>query len=153
MRFTLPCLLAGVTLFLSPLFCFAALGGDVSSVIADQAHVQGTMQSRQMSTYAVHEIHPPSGAVIREYLSPAGKVFAVSWQGNWPPDMHQLLGQYFQEYVNAVKAQSAEHPGRHPVHIVLPDMVFEQSAHLRSFAGKAYLPDQLPAGVQAEAIQ
>lgn len=132
---------------------FAALGGDVHSVLADQAHFQGSLKTAQLSAYAVHEIHTQTGTVIREYLSPAGTVFAVTWQGGWTPDMRQLLGPYFQRYVAAVQQHADARFGRRPVRIADPDFVVEMSGHSRSFAGRAYLPAMMPNGVRAEAIQ
>jgi hypothetical protein len=162
------CLLVLLTAF-APLCAFAALGGDLNSVLADQVHFQGNLKVTQMGSFEIHEIRPqsqaatgttngvPAGtsraAVIREYVSPAGKVFAITWQGEWPPDMHQLLGSYFQRYVDAVKAQASARPGRGAVRIMQPDFVAQMSGHMRFSTGKVYLPDQLPAGVQPEAIQ
>jgi hypothetical protein len=141
---------------LAPVSAFAGLGGDLNSVMLDQIHFQGSLQTTQAASFTVHEIHTATGTVIREYVSPAGKVFAVSWHGAWPPDMQQLLGSYFQQYSDALRAQNSSQPsqaGRRSVQILQPDFVFQHSGHLRSFRGKAYLPQMLPAGVQVEAIQ
>lgn len=140
----------GSLLLLAPL-AFASLGGDLNSVMTDQIHFQGSIKTTEKTSFTVHEIHPQTGIIIREYVSPAGKVFAISWHGAWMPDMHQLLGSYFQQYSDGVKAQAA--PGRHPIRIVQPDFVLQHGGHMRSFAGRAYLPQLLPAGVTAEVIQ
>ena len=142
-----------LVIFLVPLSAFAALGGNLNSVVNDQVHLQGALESTQMASFTVHEIRPPTGIVIREYVSPSGTVFGVSWQGPWLPDLRQLLGAYFQQYADAAQAHTSSHPGRGPVQIVQPDFILQQSGHLRSFVGKAYLPQMLPAGVTAEAIQ
>lgn len=131
----------------------AALGGDVASVQADQLHMQGTLRTSAAASYSVQEIHSAAGTVVREYVSSAGKVFAVTWQGQWPPDMRQLLGNYFEQYAQAVKAQSSARIGRRPVEIEQPGLVVQMVGHPRSFRGRAYVPDLLPAGVAAEAIQ
>jgi Protein of unknown function (DUF2844) len=131
----------------------ASLGGDTTSVQADQAHMQGTLSSVRAQNYMVHEIHAPTGTVIREYMSPSGTVFAVAWEGSWPPDMHQLLGDYFEQYTQAAQAQSNVRSGRRPLHIELPGLVVRLSGHPRSFAGKAYLPDKLPPGVSADELR
>ncbi|MGA9447392.1 MAG: DUF2844 domain-containing protein, partial [Candidatus Sulfotelmatobacter sp.] len=88
-----------------------------------------------------------------EYVSSAGKVFAVAWQGPWPPDMRQLLGSYFEQYRQAAKAQSSVRIGRRPLMIQQPGLVVQIGGHPRSFSGRAYIPDQLPSSVSAEAIQ
>jgi hypothetical protein len=146
------CLKFAPLVLLAPL-AFASLGGDLNSVMTDQLHFQGSVKSSEMSSYTVHEIHPQTGIVIREYVSPAGKVFAISWRGPSMPDMKQLLGSYFQQYSDAAKAQKSSYTGRRPLQIVQPEFVFIHVGHMRSYAGKAYLPQLLPAGVTAEDIQ
>jgi hypothetical protein len=136
---------------------WAVLGGDVASVQADQLHMQGSLRTTVRASYTVHEIQNSGGIVVREYVSSAGtsagKVFAIAWQGPWPPDMRQLLGNYFDPYIQAAKAQNAARVGRRPLMIEQPGFVVEMGGHPRSFFGRAYLPDQLPSGVSAEAIR
>ncbi len=131
----------------------AALGGDVASVQADQLHMQGTLRTTAATSYSVHEIQSPAGTVVREYVSSAGRVFAITWQGQWPPDMRQILGNYFEQYAQAAKAQSSARMGRKPLVIEQPGLVVQMGGHPRSFRGRAYVPDLLPSGVAAEAIQ
>lgn len=142
---------------LTPLSAFAGLGGDLNSILTDQVHFQGSVQTTQTASYTVHEIRPATGTtngtVIREYVSPAGKVFAVSWHSAWPADKQQLLGTYFPQYQEAIRAQASPHPGRRTVQIVQPEFVFQEGGRPRSYSGRAYLPQMLPAGVKAEAIQ
>jgi hypothetical protein len=144
------CLRFAPLMLLAPL-AFASLGGDFNSVMTDQIHFQGSIKTTETASFTVQEIHPQTGIVIREYVSPAGKVFAVSWHGPRMPDMQQLLGSYFQQYSDGVKAQAS--PRRRFLQIVQPDFVFQHGGHMRSYTGKAYLPQLLPAGVTAEDIQ
>lgn len=132
---------------------FAALGGDISSVRADQAHMQGSLRTTQAEAYTVHEIQAVTGTVVREYVSPSGKVFAVAWQGPWRPDMRQLLATYFEPYQQALQAQSNSRAGRRPLLIQQPGLVVQSSGHMRSFAGRAYIPQMLPQGVSIEDIR
>lgn len=133
---------------------FAALGGDVTTVQADTAHMQGSLRITHTGAYTVHEIQTPTGIVIREYVSPAGKIFAVAWRGPWLPDMQQLLGDYFQQYADAAaRTQANNRPGRKPLQIAQPGFVLQQIGHMRSFTGKAYVPELLPPGVSPEAIR
>lgn len=133
---------------------FAGLGDNVSSVLADQVHMQGTLRTTQSQSYIVHEITAATGVVVREYVSPAtGKVFAVAWQGAWPPDMRQVLATYFAQYQQATQAQPNLHAGRRPLLINQPGLVVESGGHIRSFTGRAYIPDMLPEGVKAEVIR
>ena len=132
---------------------FAGLGDDVSSVLADQAHMQGALRTTQTAAYTVHEIKTPTGVTVREYASASGKVFGVAWQGPWPPDMKQVLSNYFDTYRQASQAQASSHAGRKPLVINQPELVLESGGHMRSFNGRAYVPALLPSGVSAETIQ
>ena len=130
---------------------FAALGGDVASVQADQAHINASHYVSQTNGYAVHELHSPTGSVVREFVSSSGKVFAIAWQAPSPPDLRQLLGPYFDEFQ---KAAALNHkPGRAPLVVQHSGLVVQLGGHLRSFTGRAYLPDQLPSGMQTEEIR
>jgi hypothetical protein len=133
---------------------FAGLGENVSSVLADQAHMQGSLRTTPSAGYTVHEITAASGVVVREYVSPAtGKIFAVAWQGSWPPDMRQVLADYFAQYQQAAQAQANSYAGRKPLLINQAGLVVESGGHMRSFTGRAYIPDMLPEGVKTEAIR
>lgn len=140
-----------IAIWASP--AFAALGGDESTVQADQVHMQGSLRSTHAAAYTVHEIQSPTGVVVREYVSPAGKIFAVAWRGPWIPDMQQLLGDYFQQYADEAQAQANKRPGRRPLQISQPGFVFQMFGHMRSYTGRAYIPEMVPQGVRAEAIQ
>ena len=104
------------------------------------------------ASYTVHEIQTPDGIRVREYLSPAGKVFAVAWQGPWLPDLQQLLGSYFTQYQQTAHSLK-ERVARTPVSVHNANLVVEQSGHMRSFVGRAYLVDQLPSGATPESMQ
>jgi hypothetical protein len=132
---------------------FAALGEPVSSVQADQAHMQGTLRTTQSQAYTIHEIRAATGTIVREYVSSSGRVFAVAWQGPWPPDMRQILGSYFEQYQQAVQAPTNSPAGRKPLRIEQPGFVVHAGGHMRSFTGHAYIPDMLPQGVSAEEIR
>jgi hypothetical protein len=133
---------------------FAGLGENASSVLADQARMQGSLRTTQSESYTIHEITGATGVIVREYVSPAtGQIFAVAWQGPWPPDMRQVLANYFAQYQQAGQAQSNLRPGRRPLLINQPGLVVESGGHMRSFAGRAYIPGMLPEGVKAEAIR
>ena len=105
-----------------------------------------------MPEYTVHEISRDDGAVIREYLTPAGKVFGVSWSGPTLPDLTQLLGSYHAELRNTLSAQPRSF-GRRPAAVHNADLVVETSGHMRSFQGRAYLNSLLPSGVSPETIK
>ena len=132
---------------------WAALGGNAASVQADQLHMQGSLRTTAAASYTVQEIQAANGSAVREYVSANGTVFAVAWQGAWPPDMRQLLGSYFDQYAQAAKAQKAARMGRRPLMIELPGLVVQAGGHPRSFMGRAYVPGMLPSGIRAEEIR
>jgi Protein of unknown function (DUF2844) len=132
---------------------WGSLGGDAASVQADQIHMQGSRTLKAAESYTVHEIQAATGTVVREYVSPEGKVFAVAWHGAALPDMRQLLGSYFDRYAQANQSQSGGRMRRGPVLINQPGLVVQIGGHPRAFAGRAYVPEMLPSGVRAENIQ
>ncbi len=129
---------------------WAALGGPAESVVADQVKFQATRSVVETQAYTVHEMSSGDGTVIREYVTPAGKVFGVSWTGPTIPDLSQLLGSYNAEYQNTLRAK----PGRRRVAVVHnPDLVVENGGHMRAFHGRAYLQSMLPPGVPQETVK
>ena len=100
--------------------------------------------------YSVKELSSASGRVVREYVSPAGLVFGVAWQGPTMPDLRQLLGSYFGQVQQA--AQSRQRRGG-PLVIKTKDFVLVSGGHMRSFRGLAYVPSLLPANVTPEVVQ
>lgn len=131
---------------------FASLGGNVNSVSADRAHMNASVSVTQRTNYAVHEMQSPAGTTVKEFVSPAGNVFAVSWQGQFPPQMQQILGSYFSQYSAAISAQH-RHYGHRPLNIQEPGLVIQTGGHMRDYYGRAYIPDMLPAGVKADEIK
>jgi hypothetical protein len=96
------------------------------------------------AAYAVHEVTLPSGTIVREYASPAGKVFAVSWQGRDRPDIQQLLGTYYPQFASAARVAHAGH--RH-LTVRQGDLVVQSNGRMRAFYGRAYAPSLVPANV------
>jgi hypothetical protein len=128
----------------------AELGGDVDTIQVDQERMKGTRQVTTNAEFTVHEIQSATGTRVREFVSPSGRVFAVAWQGPATPDLRQLLGRYFERYAQAIQSKRA---GRAPVSIQQSDLVVEAGGHMRSFAGRAYLPQMMPQGMTSAAIQ
>jgi hypothetical protein len=135
-----------------PLPAVAALGGDVSSIQDDQAHMKAALRIQTGQTFTVHELHQESGTVVKEFISPTGKVFAVAWHGPFIPELRQLLGTYFEQFSQAARTR-ARRVGRAPLYIQQNGLVVQSSGHMRAFSGRAYLTDQMPEGVTADAIR
>ncbi len=140
-----------LALVLSAVPGYAALGGDEASIGADQAQLKGrVLRVERTQNFQLHEIQAATGTVIREYVSPAGSVFAVAFQGPALPNMKQLLGSYYDQYARAAQARGVTHG---PLIIKEPGLVVQMSGRMRAFTGRAYVPEMLPAGVTAEAIR
>ena len=143
--------LFGVLILVLPAPTFATLGENENSVQKDQSQMRTSARITRASTHTVHELTTPAGHVIREYVSPSGTVFGVSWEGPSKPDLRQLLGSHWDEFIQA--SDQLQRRGRGPLLIQLPDLVVVSAGHMRAFSGKAYLPQAMPSGVRAEDIQ
>jgi hypothetical protein len=134
--FLIPCLAPGMAA--------AGLGGPESSIQGDVAKLQGTVNTTEHLTYRVHEIELPSGTVLREFVAPGGAVFAVAWHGPFIPNLRQILGQYFDNYVAAAQVSPVNH---RRLDINRSDLVVHAVGHMRAFSGIAYLPQTVPGGM------
>lgn len=135
---------------LGPGMASATLGEPEASVQSDVQELRGSIKAADHGSYRAHEIQLPSGTVVREYSGVDGIVFAVTWQGPFMPNLRQTLGRYFDTYAAAAKAGHSDH--RH-LQVQQSDLVVQVSGHMRAFAGRAYLPQAIPAGVSLEALQ
>jgi hypothetical protein len=143
-------LLVMTVLATSAIPVWAVLGGSAESVVADQVRLEAKRSVVENREYTVHEISRDDGTMIREYVTPAGKVFGVSWTGPTIPDLSQLLGSYNTEYQDTLRTK----PGRRRSAVVRnPDLVVESSGHMRAFYGRAYLKSLLPNGVPQETVK
>jgi hypothetical protein len=125
----------------------AALGGTVDSVQADGVRMKATDKVVRKDAYTVHEIEDSTGTVVREYVSNAGTVFGVSWQGPFVPDMRQILGSYFERYSQAARAQREGQVGRNRLEIRESGFVVQTAGHQRAYSGRAYDERLLPPAV------
>jgi hypothetical protein len=143
---------------------FAVLGGAPSSapegaVATSKAVVRAAAASGASTTatkaanYSVNTTTYASGTTVNEYTGSDGTVFGIAWKGPRVPDLATLLGTYFPQYQQGLKAQRAARGGRGPVSVQDSGLVVQSSGHMGSFAGNAYLPQALPAGVSASDIQ
>ena len=146
-----PCLIVALASGAASAPAWASLGGDMESVDADQAAMNASEQiTTSTEAYTVYELKTATGTVVREYLSLAGSVFAVTWDGPTLPNVRQILGGYFSEYTEAAQKQQGGHG-----HLLIrrPDLVVESSGRIRAFFGRAYLPQGLPQGVAVTDIK
>jgi Protein of unknown function (DUF2844) len=130
---------------LLPCIASATLGQPEASVRTDATQLKGSVQATYLANYRVHEIQLPSGTAVREFVSLDGNVFAIAWSGHSTPNLRQMLGEYFDQYAAALQVRRGDH--RH-VQIQLDNLVVQATGHMRgTFAGRAYLPAAIPAGV------
>lgn len=136
--------------FSSP--AFASLGGNTSSIKADTAHMGASANISNGDNFKVHELQSPAGTVVSEYISPSGTVFAVTWRGQFMPDLQQILGPYFQQYSAALSSQPRQY-GHRPLNIRQPGLVVQTGGHMRAHWGRVYVPSLVPENVNAEQLQ
>lgn len=128
----------------------AALGGNVSSVEADRAHMKAQLVRSEAALFTVHQLQTANGTTVRELVSAAGVVFAVTWKGPFLPDLRQMLGTYFPSYEAAPRAGNSSHS-----HFAVQrsDLVVLSRGHLRAYSGLAYVPSLVPAGLPIDQLQ
>ena len=130
---------------------WAALGQPESSVNKDQQFLRGQVRSEVYGSYRLHLITEPSGTTVREYVSPAGIVFGISWQGPFVPNLQQLLGTYFTHLQEFAQAQTRRRGGA--ITIQKQNFVLTSGGHMRAYQGRAYVPSLLPPGVSPEVVR
>jgi hypothetical protein len=141
----------------APLCAHATLGGAPTASGSGQPSVKAARAAVQKATtaYNVNELTLASGTIVREYVA-SDVVFAVSWRGPFMPDLRSLFGTAnFDRYTSGVVAarKSAGMVRRGPVAVGDTQLVVVSGGHMRAFAGYAYLPALLPAGVSLSEIQ
>ncbi len=130
----------------------AELGAGRASIVADSTQMQGSVQVYSSPQFEMQEITNPNGVRVREFVNRDGLVFAVAWSGPVEPDLQQLLGVRFAQYLQARMAQTP--PGlRRELRLALPDFVIESGGHMRAYRGRAYLPALMPAGASIAALK
>lgn len=127
----------------------AELGGDASSVARGRAPLAALQAGSPDGRFTVHESEAPGGTRVREYLSPAGRVFAVTWRGPHMPDLRRLFGPHFESYRQLA---AAKRPGRGPLAVAGPELVVQSGGRMRAFVGRAYLLPLVPPGVAIDEL-
>jgi hypothetical protein len=133
----------------------AVLGEGASTIVDDQARLRGVRHQAVVLTGQVrsHEIAMADGSSIREFVTPGGIVFAVAWSTRFKPNLEALLGAHAATY-NAAASDAMRAPGiRRRADLQSGDLVVHSTAHLNSFAGKAWLKSLVPEGVRVESLR
>ncbi len=129
---------------------FAGLGQPENAVDWDTHALEGTHQVRVQNQVRVHEI-TTDGQSVREYVSPSGVVFAISWHGIGEPNLDQIFGDYAAEYHQA-NIRTATPQGRMPKKIQSENLVVLKFGQMGNVFGKAYCPKLLPQGFNIKDI-
>ncbi|VXB88126.1 conserved exported hypothetical protein [Burkholderia sp. 8Y] len=129
--------------------CHAQLGATKRAPDASDGAVIHRAQSGLLTYRETTDAH---GIVLREYVDPAGTVYAVSWRGPAMPNVEALLGAYFPRFREGASATAGD-AGLHTARVSDGDLIVENRTRLREFSGRAWLASALPAGVSAADIQ
>ncbi|MGI4814319.1 MAG: DUF2844 domain-containing protein [Janthinobacterium lividum] len=114
----------------------------------------GSGASSTTAPYSVRSTTLANGTVVNEYIGSDGKVFGIGWNGPRVPDLPSMLGSYFAPYTQGIEAERANGQHSHgPVSVAGVGLIVHSGGHPGMFAGQAYLPQALPAGVDPTDIQ
>jgi len=128
---------------------WATLGQSADSVEADRQAMQGKVEHVALPYYSIHQI-TWGGLKVKEFVSPQGKVFGISWQGPTMPNLAQLLGEYYQDFQRSAQGRPRR---RGPIAVHVGDLVVESGGHLRAFSGRAYVTSLVPNTVTYEVVK
>ncbi len=131
----------------------ATLGEPASSIEADRKALSAVQRPETVRNgYTVQEV--ASGAtMVREYISPAGVVFGIAWNGRVNPDLSQLLGSYEAGYREALRQVPRQKGNRRSLQVKTPQIVVEKWGHMRDLRGRAFVPSMVPPGVSVDEIR
>jgi hypothetical protein len=91
-----------------------------------------------------------TGTSVREYAAADGSVFAIGWDGPAMPDLRQVLGAHFEDFLAAARANRG---GHHYLAAQRGDFVLLSTGRMRAFAGHAYLASAVPLGVSIDELR
>lgn len=135
----------------------AVLGGDAASVMGDQLRLQGGRR-QALAVPAVVPVAPveltlADGSTIREFISPAGVVFAVSWRTRFRPDLAALFGAYAPDFAVAAHAAMRTPGLKRNLVLTQGDLVVHSAIRAGWFVGQAHAVSLVPQGVVVDALR
>jgi hypothetical protein len=140
--------LAG-TLLLAAGTAHAELGGNFASVQAEAQRVNGTLHTVAMPSYDVHEIQVNGQTVERQYMSHTGQVFGISWHSKGTANLQAMLGSYYPKFQSGTVRRIDLHHSA----LTTPDLVVQVGSFIKTFMVRAYIPGNVPAGIDASEIR
>jgi len=142
--------MVSVVLFASGAEAF--LGGRADSVSRDKQAFKTVQRSTTaLNGYTVEEVVYEATSV-REFVSPAGIVFAIAWNGYVHPELTQLLGSYWDEYSTS-QQKALRKSGSRRQKLATDNIVVEKWGHMRNLHGRAYVPALVPEGLSTDEIK
>lgn len=130
----------------------AELGGAMTGVQADRAHLDARLTSTPGGTHTRHDMTLPNGGMVKEFTNANGRVYALTWAGPGKPDLRSLLGGYF-DRLQAGTARINPRARRQPMQLVRSDVVIQTGGHMGYFWGVAYIPALAPADFAVTDLQ
>ena len=145
--------LLAACLTVSATVCWAGLGEQAVAPGTSDASTTSAHSTSSGAGYTQVERRLASGTVVREFVSSAGLVFAVSWSGPFLPDLRELLGPHFSSFTQAAGGPQGLPGSLNALNLQRPDLVILSVGRMGSFQGRAWLPRQLPPGFDPRQIQ
>jgi hypothetical protein len=141
-----------IAMFITVRQAQATLGESAASIDSDRKVLSAVQRAKTVrESFTVQEIESGS-TTVREYISPAGVVFGVAWNGLIHPDLTQLLGSYANEYHEAL-GRIPHNKGRSHLQVKTNRVVVQGWGHMRNLQGRAYVPSLIPPGVSVDEIR
>ncbi|MHB1286583.1 MAG: DUF2844 domain-containing protein [Leptospirales bacterium] len=142
---------------LGPAIARATLGEVEATVSRDREGSAGTHTLLQaQGGVRIHTI-TSSSRTYREYVTPGGTVFAVTWQGMHPPHLKTVLGAYAAEYREAiVRARTqTNYPAIRSrfLRVTTAHLLIDGGGQPRTLSGRVILPAQIPPGFPVDQIR
>ena len=134
----------------APGACRAELGSMAAPAPAADTAI---VHSLKNGPFQVRTTTDDGGTTISYYSTPAGQIFAYTWQGPTMPDLKTLLGNFYDSWRDGAASAQASTSPLHATRIAQPDVVVESGGQMRSYVGRAWLPGALPAGVSADDLR
>jgi hypothetical protein len=145
-------LLVIVLLAVSIANAWAGLGESEGSIVGDRMRMRAFHSVMRAPQYSVHELTLTNGTRMRQYVSGAGQVFAVSWIAMRKPELSILLGNSFNSYASAAKDAASQSGTRREFRQDGADLVVQSSGRLQVFRGFAYRPSMMPKNLSPQSI-
>jgi uncharacterized protein DUF2844 len=139
-------------LTLGTLPTWASLGQSEASVTADQQRMKSEDRVQSLQAYKVHQLTSANGTTVREYVSPQGLVFGITWQGRFMPDMNQLLDTYVNNLQTAPPARTQIRHLR-GLSVNTSDFVYSNFCTMQICKGSAYVPGLVPSDASVKVMR